>query len=150
MKVSVWAAGAAALACVGFCATGPGIVGSALGHGSVTPQAFDTPGLPDLGKEWKATNPFRDGKEKTAAIEIGSHGYLANCAACHGLELEAGPMAPDLRQLPTGAEGDEIYKEKVIHGVHRDGMTKMEAYVPTVTQSGLWAIRSYIESKHQN
>lgn len=122
--------------------------GPVLGHGSVTPQAFDTPGLPDLGKDWKETNPFRSDEDKAKAIEIGSHGYLANCAACHGLELNAGSMAPDLHGLPAGAEGDEIFKEKVINGVHRNGMTKMEAYVPTVSQSGLWAIRTYIESKH--
>ena len=118
------------------------------GHGSVTPQAFDTPGLPDLGATWTETNPFRD-KDKAKAIEIGAHGYLANCAACHGLEMESGGMAPDLHELPTGAEGDDLFKDKVINGVTRNGSIKMEKYFGTVSQTGLWAIRTYIESKHQ-
>ncbi len=119
------------------------------GHGSVTPQAFDTPGLPDLGTTWKDTNPFRDNKDTAKAIEIGAHGYLANCAACHGLEMESGGMAPDLHYLPTGAEGDELFKDRVIDGVTRNGSIKMEKYAGTVSQTGLWAIRTYIESKHQ-
>jgi cytochrome c-550 PedF len=115
------------------------------GHGSVTPQAFATPGLPDLGDTWKDTDPFVGNK---TAIEIGAHGFLANCAACHGLNMESGGMAPDLHQLPTGAEGDEIYKEKVINGVERNGQEKMAKYAGTVSQAGLWAIRAYIESNH--
>ncbi|MCX8254230.1 Cytochrome c550 [Beijerinckiaceae bacterium RH AL1] len=142
MKVWFIAAGVVALA---VAATAP-----VFGHGSVTPQAFDTPGLPDLGNTWKDTNPFRDSKDKEKAIEIGAHGYLANCAACHGLEMESGGMAPDLHQLPTGAEGDDLYKEKVINGVTRNGQVKMEKYFGTVSQTGLWAIRTYIESKHQD
>lgn len=117
-----------------------------LGHGSVTPQAFPTPGLPDLGDTWKDANPFRGNK---VAIEIGAHGYLANCAACHGLEMESGGMAPDLHELPTGEEGDELFKDKVIHGVVRNGQEKMAKYAGTVSQSGLWAIRSYIEANHK-
>ena len=57
-------------------------------------------------------------------------------------------MAPDLHQLPAGDEGDEIYKDKVINGVVRNGETKMAKYAGTVSQTGLWAIRAYIESKH--
>ena len=115
------------------------------GHGSVTPQAFATPGLPDLGDTWKDSDPFVGNK---TAIEIGAHGFLANCAACHGLNMESGGMAPDLHQLPTGAEGDEIYKDKVVNGVVRNGQTKMAKYAGTVSQTGLWAIRAYIESNH--
>ena len=117
------------------------------GHGSVTPQSFATPGLPDLGDAWKDSNPFRGNK---TAIEIGAHGYLANCAACHGLEMESGGMAPDLHQLPVGDEGDELFKERVIHGVERNGQEKMAKYAGTVSQTGLWAIRSYIEANHQD
>lgn len=117
----------------------------ALGHGSVTPQAFETPGLPDLGDTWKDTNPFRGNK---TAIEIGAHGYKENCAACHGLEMESGGMAPDLHELPVGDEGDELFKDRVVNGVSRNGQIKMEKYAGTVSQTGLWAIRAYIESKH--
>ena len=117
-----------------------------LGHGSVTPQAFSTPGLPDLGDTWKDTDPFIGNK---TAIDIGAHGYLANCAACHGLDMESGGMAPDLHELPLGAEGDELYKDKVINGVVRNGQIKMEKYAGTVSQAGLWAIRAYIEANHK-
>ena len=59
-------------------------------------------------------------------------------------------MAPDLHQLPTGSEGDDLFKDKVINGVTRNGSIKMEKYFGTVSQTGLWAIRTYIESKHQD
>lgn len=116
-----------------------------LGHGSVTPQPFDTPGLPDLGTTWSNSNPFRGNK---LAIEIGAKGYLANCASCHGLEMESGGMAPDLHELPTGDEGDELFKDRVINGVTRNGVIKMERYAGVVSQTGLWAIRAYIEAHH--
>ena len=121
--------------------------GTVLGHGSVTPQAFETPGLPDLGTAWKDKNPFRGNK---TAIEIGAHGYKENCAACHGLEMESGGMAPDLHPFPVGDEGDDIYKDRVVNGVVQNGQIKMEKYAGTVSQTGLWAIRAYIESKHQD
>lgn len=130
---------------IGFAALGAIAVSvPVFGHGSVTPQAFATPGLPDLGTEWKDKNPFSGNK---TAIEIGAHGYLANCAACHGLEMESGGMAPDLHDLPTGAEGDELFKDRVVNGVTRNGQIKMEKYAGTVSQTGLWAIKAYIESK---
>ena len=65
----------------------------ALAHGDVTPHPVDTTGLPSLGKEWVAANPYR-GNDK--AVAIGAIGYLHNCAGCHGLNAEAGGMAPDL------------------------------------------------------
>ena len=65
----------------------------ALAHGDVTPHPVDTTGLPPLGKEWVAANPYR-GNDK--AVAIGAVGYLHNCAGCHGLNAEAGGMAPDL------------------------------------------------------
>ena len=64
------------------------------------------------------------------------------------LNMESGGMAPDLHQLPTGAEGDEIFKDKVINGVERNGQSKMAKYAGTVSQTGLWAIRAYIEANH--
>ena len=58
--------------------------------------------------------------------------------------------APDLHPLPTGDEGDAIFKERVVNGVVQNGQIKMEKYAGTVSQTGLWAIRAYIESKHQD
>ena len=117
------------------------------GHGSVTPQAFPTPGLPDLGTKWVDKNPFRGDKK---AIAIGAEGFKENCAACHGLEMESGGMAPDLHPLPVGDEGDEIYKDRVMNGKILNGVTKMPIYSNTVSQTGLWAIRAYIEANHQD
>jgi len=75
-------------------------------HGDVTPQAVDTTGLKDLGADFLKSNPYR--KDKTA-IRIGSSAYNQNCARCHGLEAISGGIAPDLRYLPLGDDGDEIF-----------------------------------------
>lgn len=117
------------------------------GHGNVTPTPFSTGDLPDQGKEWKTANPFT-GNAK--AIEIGKEGYKENCAACHGLEMESGGMAPDLHGLPKGKEGDDLFVDLVTNGVTRNGVEKMPKYVDVVGQTGLWAIRAYIEANHQD
>ena len=119
--------------------------GPAMCHGNVTPQPVDTTGLPNVGPDWKTVDPYAGNKK---AIEIGASGYLQNCARCHGLEMEAGGLAPDLHQFPVGPEGDEIYAELVRNGKTQNGAIKMPAFYPTVSQEGLWAIRVYIESKH--
>ena len=58
-------------------------------------------------------------------------------------------MAPDLHPLPVGDEGDEIYKDRVMNGKILNGAVKMPIYSNTVSQTGLWAIRAYIEANHQ-
>ncbi|MBG6558102.1 cytochrome c-550 PedF [Pseudomonas aeruginosa] len=121
----------------------------ALAHGDVTPQAVDTKGLEPLGKEWRATNPYRKPYAKhDLAVEIGASAYNQNCARCHGLEAKSGGIAPDLRLLETGAEGDEWFKERVINGAVRDGAVYMPKMADFISQEGLWAIRSYLESVH--
>lgn len=120
--------------------------GLAFGHGDVQPQPVDTTGLEALGTEWKAQNPYL-GNEK--AIAIGSSGFNQNCARCHGLQLISGGLAPDLRYLPQGKEGDEIFVERMRHGAVINGVTKMPAFEGTLSQEALWAIRAYIESKHE-
>ncbi|MBG6504125.1 cytochrome c-550 PedF [Pseudomonas aeruginosa] len=121
----------------------------ALAHGDVTPQAVDTKGLEPLGKEWRDTNPYRKPYAKHAlAVEIGASAYNQNCARCHGLEAKSGGIAPDLRLLETGAEGDEWFKERVINGAVRDGAVYMPKMADFISQEGLWAIRSYLESVH--
>ncbi|MED5480534.1 MAG: cytochrome c-550 PedF [Pseudomonadota bacterium] len=119
----------------------------ALAHGDVTPQAVDTKGLEPLGKEWRDTNPYRKPYAKhDLAVEIGASAYNQNCARCHGLEAKSGGIAPDLRLLETGAEGDEWFKERVINGAVRDGAVYMPKMADFISQEGLWAIRSYLES----
>ncbi len=120
-----------------------------LAHGDVTPQAVDTKGLEPLGKEWRDTNPYRKPYAKhDLAVEIGASAYNQNCARCHGLEAKSGGIAPDLRLLETGAEGDEWFKERVINGAVRDGAVYMPKMADFISQEGLWAIRSYLESVH--
>jgi len=119
--------------------------GAVFGHGDVQPQQINTDGLPALGDTWRDENPYR-GNE--LAVKIGSSGYNQNCARCHGLQVISGGIAPDLRYLEKGKEGDEWFKERVTHGAIIDGMTKMPVFAGVLSQEGLWAIRSYIESQH--
>jgi cytochrome c-550 PedF len=119
--------------------------GAVLGHGDVQPQPVNTDGLPPLGETWRDENPYRGNEH---AVKIGSSAYNQNCARCHGLEVISGGLAPDLRYLEKGKEGDEWFKERVTHGAIVDGMTKMPVFAGVISQEGLWAIRSYIESKH--
>ena len=118
----------------------------AFGHGDVQPQPVDTAGLAPLGEGWKDENPYR-GDAK--AIAIGDSGFNQNCARCHGLQVISGGLAPDLRYLPVGKEGDEYFVERVRQGAIINGMTKMPAFEGVLSQEALWAIRTYIESKHE-
>ncbi|MCP1625075.1 cytochrome c-550 PedF [Pseudomonas nitroreducens] len=128
---------------------GLGVTGLALSHGNVTPQAVDTTGLEPLGKEWRDTNPYREPYANHAkAVEIGASAYNQNCARCHGLEAKSGGIAPDLRMLDVGAEGDEWFKERVINGAVRDGAVYMPKMADYISQEGLWAIRTYLDSVH--
>lgn len=130
-----------------LCFLGLSVAGLAFGHGDVTPQAVDTTGLKQLGKDWKETNPYRG---DATAIKIGSSAYNQNCARCHGLEVISGGIAPDLRYLPKGDEGDEIFKTRVINGSVRDGRVYMPRMGDYISQEGLWAIRAYIETRHED
>ncbi|GJD93321.1 cytochrome c-550 PedF [Methylobacterium iners] len=117
------------------------------GHGDVQPQAVDTTGLEPLGTEWKDANPYRDNPK---AIEIGTSGYAQNCARCHGLQVVSGGLAPDLRYLDKGQEGDTWYLERVRKGAIINGVTKMPSFEGTLSQEALWAIRTYLEAKHES
>lgn len=120
--------------------------GLALAHGDVTPQPVDTKGLKKLGKEWAKENPYR-GDQK--AIQIGSSAYNQNCARCHGLEAISGGIAPDLRYLPEGIEGDEWFVERVRNGSVRDGRVYMPKFEGVLSQEALWTIRAYLDTKHE-
>lgn len=116
-------------------------------HGDVTPQPIDITGLEpikDSDTVFVDTNPY-SGNEK--AIEIGKHAFAQNCARCHGIDAISGGIAPDLREkLPLGAEGDEIFKERMVNGAIRNGVTYMPKFEGIVKQEGLWAIRSWLET----
>ena len=121
-------------------------VSAAFGHGDVQPQPVDTAGLAPLGETWREENPYR-GDAK--AITIGDSGFNQNCARCHGLQVISGGLAPDLRYLPLGKEGDEYFVERVRHGATTNGVMKMPAFEGVLSQEALWAIRTYIEAKHE-
>ena len=126
-----------------------GAASQAMAHGDVTPQVVNTDGLEALGEEWRDENPYRKPHpDHDKAVEIGSSAYNQNCARCHGLEAISGGIAPDLRKLDPGIEGDEWFKERVINGAVRDGRVYMPKMADYLSQEALWAIRSYLESKH--
>ena len=114
-------------------------------HGDVNPQPVDTKGLKPLGDEWLKTNPYRADKQ---AISIGKSAYNQQCARCHGLGGVSGGLAPDLRYLALGDEGDKDFLPPVRKGVARDGRVMMPKYEGIMSQDAMWAIRSFLESIH--
>jgi len=91
-------------------------------------------------------NPYRGDK---LAVQIGSSAYNQNCARCHGLEAISGGIAPDLRYLPEGKEGDEIFIMRVRNGAVRDGRVYMPKYEGILSQEALWTIRAYLDTVQQ-
>jgi len=120
---------------------------SAWAHGDVTPQPVDTKGLPKLGDAW-VDNPFRSNDKTELATKIGASGFAQNCARCHGIEAVSGGIAPDLRLLAVGPDGDEWFKYRMENGAVRDGRVYMPKFKGVLNQEALWAIRTYIESRH--
>ena len=120
-------------------------MGAASAHGDVVPQPVDTGNLKKLGATWLESNPYRGNAE---AISIGKAAFAQNCARCHGIDAVSGGIAPDLRYLPQGPEGDEWFAMRVRHGVVRNGMTYMPDFDEVLSQEALWAIRAYIESRY--
>jgi cytochrome c-550 PedF len=122
-----------------------------LAHGDVAPQAVDTTGLDSVGTEWLKENPYRQkgGEQYQKAIEIGSHGFAANCARCHGLQVVSGGIAPDIRYLEEGKEGDEWFIGRIRRGFSQNGAYKMPPFEGVLSQEAMWAIRSYIETREK-
>jgi cytochrome c-550 PedF len=118
-----------------------------MAHGDVVPQAVDTKGLKNLGDDWQASNPYR--KNKTA-ISIGDSAFNQNCARCHGLGAISGGIAPDLRFLPLGDEGDEVFMQRIRKGAVRDGRVYMPPFEGILSQEAMWAIRAWVEIVHED
>jgi cytochrome c-550 PedF len=116
-------------------------------HGNVAPQPVDTTGLEPLGEAWRTTNPYRGNKR---AIEIGKSAYNQQCARCHGLEGVSGGLAPDLRSYEKGDAGDKDFLPPIRKGIYRDGRTLMPKYEGVLSQEAMWALRSYVESIHED
>ena len=124
---------------------------AARAHGDVAPQPVDTAGLDPVGTEWLKENPYRlkGGDQYKKAIEIGTHGFAANCARCHGLQVISGGIAPDLRYLEEGKEGDTWFIGRIRRGFSQDGAYKMPPFEGILSQEAMWAIRSYIETREK-
>ncbi|WP_042444367.1 cytochrome c-550 PedF [Azospirillum sp. B510] len=123
------------------------LTGGAFAHGDVVPQPVDTAGLEKLGDTWRDSNPYRGNPR---AIEIGASAFNQNCARCHGLGAVSGGIAPDLRYLEKGDAGDEWFKERVTNGSIRNGVTYMPKFGEALGQEALWAIRSWLETVHED
>ncbi|MFT6913752.1 MAG: cytochrome c-550 PedF [Motiliproteus sp.] len=136
-RVSVFSSvlAAAALVCAG----------QLWAHGDVTPQSVDITGLELLGEEWVEENPYTGNK---LAIEIGESAYTQNCARCHGLQGISGGIAPDLRMLEPGWDGDEWYAYRVRNGAVRNGVPYMPKMADFLSQEALWSIRAWLETKY--
>ena len=133
---------------------------AAWAHGDVTPQAVDTKGLPELGKDWRAENPYRN---NAAAVKIGSSAYNQNCARCHGLEAISGGVAPDLRKMDNDcvtlkiaakkaacvAEIDQYFAGSVRKGKVRNGAVYMPPFEGILQQEAVWAIKAYLETRRE-
>lgn len=115
-------------------------------HGDVVPQAVDVSTLKALGADWLKENPYRGDQE---AIRVGTSAYNQNCARCHGLEAISGGIAPDLRMLPIDAETDDYFVNTVRHGRVRNGAVYMPPFEGTLQQEAIWAIRAYLETRHE-
>ncbi len=116
-------------------------------HGDVNPQPVDTKGLDPLGERWAEENPYRG---NAVAIRIGKSAYNQQCARCHGLEGVSGGLAPDLRYLDKGRDGDKAFLPPVRRGVYRDGRTLMPRYEGIMSQEAMWAIRSWLDTIHED
>jgi cytochrome c-550 PedF len=113
--------------------------------------AIDTTGLNAVGADWLKENPYRTNTaQKQLAINIGASGYNQNCARCHGLEAISGGLAPDLRYLDEGKDGDEWFIERTRTGYTQNGITKMPKFEGIISQEAMWALRTYIESRPQD
>ncbi len=130
-----------AIATLGLATTG-----ALMAHGDVVPQAVDTSALPEIGEAWLEKNPY-SGNGK--AIEIGQSAYGQNCARCHGLDAQSGGIAPDLRYLELGDSGDQWFAERFRNGASHDGKVYMPPFGDVLGQKAGWAIRAWLETKHE-
>lgn len=117
--------------------------GASQAHGDVTPQAVDVSTLKKLGADWLNKNPYVGDQE---AIRIGKSAFTQNCARCHGIDAISGGIAPDLRYLPKGQEGDEIFLQRIRHGSTRDGRVYMPPFEGVFPQEAMWAIRAWLDT----
>ena len=59
-------------------------------------------------------------------------------------------LTPDLRYLPAGQEGDEIFLQRIRHGATRDGRVYMPPFEGILSQEAMWAIRAWLETVRED
>ena len=135
----------------------------ALAHGDVVPQSVDTHTLPQLGEQWRESNPFSEGPAHAEALRIGTSAYNQNCARCHGLEAISGGISPDLRKLDGDCMGladvekkkacfkemDDFFLGTVRRGRTRGGRVYMPPFEGILTQEAIWSIKTYLETRRE-
>ena len=52
----------------------------------------------------------------------------------------------NLRYLPAGQEGDEIFLQRIRHGATRDGRVYMPPFEGILSQEAMWTIRAWLDS----
>nr|WP_315226955.1 cytochrome c-550 PedF [uncultured Albidiferax sp.] len=136
---------------------------SALAHGDVVPQSVDTSTLPQLGSQWRESNPYSTGDGHKEALRIGTSAYNQNCARCHGLEAISGGISPDLRKIDADCMGladaakkqacfkemDDYFLSTVRRGRTRDGRVYMPPFEGILTQEAIWSIKTYLETRRE-
>ncbi|WP_367850294.1 cytochrome c-550 PedF [Rhodoferax sp. WC2427] len=134
-----------------------------MAHGDVVPQSVDTHTLPQLGSEWRESNPYSTGDGHKEALRIGTSAYNQNCARCHGLEAISGGISPDLRKLDADCMGladatkkqacfkemDDYFLSTVRRGRARDGRVYMPPFEGILTQEAIWSIKTYLETRRE-
>ena len=58
----------------------------------------------------------------------------------------SGGISPDLRKMDPAKEGDEWYIYRSLNGSAKDGRVLMPKFDGIVSQEGLWAIRSWLDT----
>jgi mono/diheme cytochrome c family protein len=119
----------------------------------------DISALPTLGSDWRDANPYRD-NEGIAAT--GRALYNEACSKCHGPDMNArGHPAPPLRRLlrycrkvadealkqRCMADVDHYFATTVQKGKYILGVEHMPAWEGILTQEGIWAIKTYVDSR---
>lgn len=134
---------------VAICAVTTGVFAQV----SVDPQPVDTSALPDIAPgndTWITRNPYRDDPAVYATAQrIGQTAFAHNCARCHGVDAVSDGIVPDLRYLDAKEAGDLWFISRYRHGLKRDGKVYMPPIGQALGQKTGWAIRSWLDARHQ-
>lgn len=125
-----------------------------------TPVTVDLSALPALGAPWREDNPYRGDAQ---VAEIGRALFNQACARCHGDDGNATHhVGTDLRRLDSYCfakikdlaarrhclrDNDHYFKESVLRGKIRVGVTHMPPWEGVLTQEAVWSLRTFLESR---